>query len=123
MKDIVVRASIKTDTFFNTGFIHITDEIIEGVFTKDYIKISIDGKRMILHLSEDIFFKDSTGYIHHKMVETIFQNKYLYSDFYIPDSYTLFDESKNVLTLSIFEKPVSGPEKTTILKMLESIRF
>lgn len=123
MKDIVVRASIKTDTFFNTGFLHITDEIIEGIFTMDYVKISIDGKRMFLHLSEDIFFKDSIGFIRHKIVETIFQKKYNFDYLYIPDSYTLFDERKNTLTLSISEKPVSESERTTILKSLESIRF
>ena len=78
---------------------------------------------MILYLSEDNFFKDSTGFIRHKMIETIFQKNYLYNYLYIPDTYTLFDESKNILTLSVVEEPIFGPEKTTILKMLESVRF
>ena len=45
MKNVLARATLRTESFVNTGFIYITDSKIEGIFSLDYLCISLDGKK------------------------------------------------------------------------------
>lgn len=71
MKEIVTRATIKTDTVYNTGFIHIKDSLIEEVFTLDYVDIILANNTMELLLKEHHFDFFKPGFVRHRVVPTI----------------------------------------------------
>ena len=121
MKDVVARATIETSTFFNTGFIYIKDNEIEGIFTSDYIKILLDGKNMILNATENsiefnkICYSSTTNY-------NTYQCSFPYDDLYIPEKYLLYDEFSNPLTLSIESILYDTEVKSIILDRIKKFR-
>lgn len=121
MKEIVVRATIKTDQFSNTGFIHIKDNLIEGVFTFDYAKIILDGSKMILHYEEHNIIPDFYGIID-EFISSIYEKKYLYPYLEVPYTYTLRDETGCLLVLSIKDIIQKTDLISQILSDIETVR-
>ena len=121
MKDVVARATIETSTFFNTGFIHIKDNKIEGIFTFDYINILLDGKNMILNIVENSIYFDE-DILHHDFLYSTYQSSFPYLEFYIPDTYHLYDESQNLLTFSIDNIVLDQKEKLRVIECIKKIR-
>ncbi len=121
MNEIVARATIETDNMVNTGFIHMKEKVIEGIFSLDYVKITLDGQQMFLHLNEQSFYTFS----HFLMDTTNFYcyfTSYPYSTLYIPDTYSLYDEAGSVLTLSL-EEVIQNPEEISeILMAIEQVK-
>ena len=97
MKDLVARCKIRKPSYVNNGYIYIKKDIIEGLFTNDFVKISIDNNKLILHLTEDIYFEDSNGILRHKEVVSLFWMKYRYNTIYIPEEYHLKNENKELI--------------------------
>ena len=121
--EIVARAIIrKSDILFSTGFIHIKGDLIEGLFSTDYLKICLDKERIIAYLSERKLFENDSGKFYLKSIQTIFQAKYDYDYIYVPDDYVLNDEAGNSLSLSILE-PVESQKFSFILEEFEKFRF
>ncbi len=103
MQEIMARATIKMDTVYNTGFIHIKDSLIEGVFTLDYVHIMLADNTMSLFLKEHHLDFLGHGLVRHRVVPTIFTTHYSHRFLYVPDTYPLCDASGHVLILSLDE--------------------
>lgn len=124
MQDIVVRSTITTQDFVNTGFIHIKDFLIEGIFSLDYLQITLDGSQMILHLATHTFEpnyeeKCFLSYTN-KYCYTV---KYRYSNLFIPDTYYLYDMNGSMLKLDIGEKVNDSIVKKEILSSIEKAKY
>lgn len=122
MNGVVVRATIETSTFFNEGFIHMKNGEIEGIFTLDYVQIFLDGKNMILNLTERSFifrknlYRSTTNY-------NKYQCSFPYNDLYIPDTYHLYDESNNLLTFCIESIIHDSEEKLRIINSINKNKY
>ena len=121
MKDVVARATIETSTFFNTGFIHLKDNEIEGIFTLDYIKILLTGKNIILDATENSIELNKVSCFSTTKYNT-YQGSYTYDDLYIPETYSLYDENNNPLTLSIESIIYDLELKSAILESINKHR-
>lgn len=119
MKEIVTRATIKTDTVYNTGFIHIKDSLIEGVFTLDYVDIILANNTMELLLKEHHFDFFKPGFVRHRIVPTIYTTHYSHQFLYVPDTYPLCDTSGHVLILSLDEVVHDPSLIASILRRIE----
>ena len=125
MKELLASATLRKDNYINYGFIHIKGDLIEGIFTNDYLRIFLTGEKIILHLTEKQLIEYEENLFRYVTVESIFQKeKYPYHYLYTPDKYTLIDETGHILNLSLEEKLDSKSKKASqVLKELESIRF
>lgn len=119
MKEIVTRATIKTDTVYNTGFLHIKDSLIEGVFTLDYADIILANNIMELLLKEHDFDFFAPGFVRHTVVPTIYTTRYPHQFLYVPDTYSLCDASGRVLILSLEEVIYDSTLIASILQKIE----
>ena len=123
MKDFLVNAKIRTDRFSNTGIIHIKDNLIEGIFTFDYVKILLDGKKMSLILNEHKLEFNSDHSVRKTSIRpTIYEANYEETYIESPLSYILFDASGEGLSL-ILTEPIKDPYQVShILERLEKFK-
>jgi len=121
MKNFFVKAKLRSNKISNTGFIRITDEGIEGIFTFDYVRILLDGKKISLTLNElDLKFIPTTREtcIKQKIYQALWQEKTLES----PLEYLLYDAEGNLLRLNL-EDPIDDPiQVSRMLKNLEKFK-
>lgn len=123
MKEIVVRAIIRTETVFNEGYLHINGEIIEGIFTLDYVRINLDGKEMFLTLIERSIYYDEMNNLIHKCTFNYYKQRYSHNYLYSPDTYSLCDETGSLLTISLEEPIKDSDEISQILKDINYVRI
>lgn len=123
MKDFLVKAKIRTDRFSNTGILHVQENLIEGLFTFDYVKILLDGNKMSLILNEHIFEFNSDHSVHKtSIIPTIYEAKYDQTYLESPLSYILFDATGEGLSL-ILTDPIKDPFQIShILEKLEKFK-
>lgn len=122
MKEIVARATIKTDKCFNTGYIYIKDNLIEGFFSLDYAKITLNRKKLSMHLEERCIYLDDNDFLHDVMISSDYSQLYKYDTLYIPDTYLLSDESGSVLTLNLEDIVHDSDIISRVLANLNQIR-
>lgn len=107
--DVLINAAIKTNNFFSDGFVHISGNSIEGIFTLDYAKLELKNNQLILHLcihtnkvdvneltSELSNFRNTVEY-------STYRCSYNDSTLYAPDTYLLSDNNGNFLFLSLLD--------------------
>ena len=122
-KEIVARATLKIPgIFFNTGFVHIKDDILEGIFTLDYLQMCIYNNKPTAHLSEKSYFLNDYGLAIIKITETLFRSKSNCANLYDPNIFYLYDESGEELILSVYE-PVESYQIPSILHEIDKVRF
>ena len=122
MKKVVARCKLKTPSMVNYGYLYIKEDIIEGIFTRDYVKIALRDNKILLHLTEDNFFIDE-NIIRHKKKVSLYQTKYFYDTLFIPEEYNLKDEKGNSIAL-FTECLINNQEEVdNVLKSLISIRY
>ena len=119
MKEIIARATIRTDKYVNTGFLHIKDNFAQGAFTLDYVEISIKKKQMVLNLSEENldFENDKTSVSH-----LVYKNPFPYDKFTFFETYFLYDSNKNFLTLTIDSIETDPYETSKILELINQCK-
>lgn len=123
MKELVIRATIATNTVFNTGFLHMKDSSIEGVFSLDYVRILLDGKQMMLDLKEQIWEFDSFRNPRSRIELSCYSTPYRHEFLYTPDTYSLTDERGSFLSLSLEEPIYDSEQISRILQQINFIRF
>lgn len=102
MNEVVARATLKSNTFYNTGFIYIKEEVVEGVFTRDFVEMRIINKKLYLKLTQNILFKSNLfNQICSKKEISLFQTQYDEKTLYIPETYCLANDKGEIITLSI----------------------
>lgn len=119
MKELVVRATLKTDQYFNEGYIHISKELCEGIFTLDYLSLTVLDNKIVVHVSDNTF--NSNGNLVRK--EKLFFSYYPYDELFIPDDYILHDYDGNTLFLSITKIISDKEDISKILDQIALIRF
>ncbi len=117
MNEIIIRTTLKTQNTFNTGFLWIKDNQIEGIFTFDYVKIIIFNKKLSLHIFERLIFFDEEDILHDEFNLHCYSSTYLYDNLFAPDEYILFDKNNNILTMSLLE-PVTDKFRISSIKNL-----
>lgn len=121
MKNFLVKAKIQTERYSNTGFISINDDVIEGIFTFDYVKIELDGKKMFLFLKEH-HIDPTQNTIKTSIEQTIYEANYQETYLESPLSYILYNASGEWLSL-ILTDPIKNPyQASRFLERLEKIR-
>jgi len=123
MKEIVTRATMVTDTVYNTGFLHIKDSVIEGIFSLDYVRISLDGKQMVFDWKEQILDFDVFHNFCSRIQLSCYSTPYRHEFLYIPDTYSLSDERGSFLSLSLEEPIYDFVQISRILQKIDLIRF
>lgn len=97
MKDILAEATIiEKGVSVNSGFLHITDSSVDGIFTFDYINIRLDKGEMLMD-----FYETSINEGCIKNSASTFKASYLYEYLYFPDEYTLSDGLGRTITLFV----------------------
>ena len=121
MNEAVIRATIKTNTVLNEGFIHIKDDLVEGCFTFDYVKIALTSNLLSLELHERNFCLEDPLKCNTKI--KFFSSHCSEKTLFVPYSYTLFSEDHYVLILKLEEIIPNSPDITKILKKIKTVRF
>lgn len=121
MKEIVARATIKFNNCFNSGFVHIKNNVLEGAFTLDYVKIHIINNSMDLLMIENVFSYEDNNLKNYLKISS-YQTPYPYETFNFFDEYILSDVDGSTLSLTIESLLDTVPEQLEILSLIGYIK-
>lgn len=118
MKQVVINSCYRTKNVFSTGFISITDNVIEGCFTSNYMRIILHDKKMDVILIHNNIWSRSDD----KLEIYTFSKSYDEKTLFVPEEYVLYNKNLGELHLSLHEVIKDEQLISAALKSIDSVR-
>lgn len=119
-KDIVIKATYKTEILYSEGYFYINGNSVKGIFGLDFLEITYDNN--FFHLS--IFERDDPN----DSFDEDFYSEYLcmhygYTTISCPEEYTFMNSEESFLTLKLQSIISSTEKKNSVISELSKIVF
>jgi len=122
MEKVAIRSQYKTKNTICDGYICIDNNIIEGVFGLDYIKIDIIHNKMNLYLYENTYTIQN-GFLQSHLHFKNYTSKNMYSStLYCPEIYILSSENYNEMLLDLIECEKNVIKLQSIFEELDKVK-
>ena len=104
MNIVVVSASLKSKSFYSTGYILLNSDGTggKGLFAFDYIELSLLNKELKVRLCEKTFDdEDTEKYGFGANIVTNYKSVYEGTSIYVPEKYKLYNNNSEMIVLSL----------------------
>lgn len=123
MSRVAIRATYKTETVYNEGYICIDGDTIEGVFGLDYVKIDFSPGNSFFFILYEMSFSVEDKQLLASIKRSIYESQKLYvPELCSPEDYLLFG-SEGDMNLSLIEVETDIAKIKEVFESLEKVRL